>query len=90
MTHKELMIQLLTDHGTSKTKTLGDLSGLSRNLCHNALKSLLRDGLVSYERKGLDVYWTPLGDDLEPKQIWGAYVPPKVTHSHPLMTAWFN
>jgi hypothetical protein len=90
MTHKERIMTLLIDNGTTKTKTLGDLSGLSRNLCHNALKSLLRDGLVTYERKGLDVFWSPVFDDLEPKQIWANFVPTKAKHTHPLMTAWFN
>ena len=90
MTHKALLHVLLIEHGTSKTKTLGDLTGLSRNLCHNALKSLLKDGLVQYDRRGLDVYWTAIEDTLEPRRVWANFVPTNTKHTHPLMTAWFN
>ena len=86
---KEQLYNLLTEHGTTKTTELQKLTGLRSSSVHNALGLLLKDGLVTFEKHKRETYWTALSDDLEVKQIWGCYVPPKVTHTHHLMSCWY-
>jgi predicted transcriptional regulator len=89
MTYKEILLSMLEKHGTMNTNKLSQITGLNRNQCHNNLRSLMNDGLVDSYREHKDVYWTYQGDELKIKQIWNGFIPAKVKHTHPLMTAWF-
>jgi predicted transcriptional regulator len=89
MTYKDVLLAMLQNHGTMNTMKLSQITGLNRNQCHNNLRSLLNDGLVDCYREAKNVYWTYQGDELKIKQTWSGFVPPKVKHTHPLMTAWF-
>lgn len=89
MTYKEVLLAMLQKHGTRSTNDLSKITGLNRNQCHNNLRSLMNDGLVDCYKENKDVYWTYQGDELKVKQKWSGFIPSKVKHTHPLMTAWF-